>query len=89
MDSVRQVLTDSWRAFLANATPAVLAGHFLERANGDASLALTMVKPDPMFRFSVDIELVRSHLRAVAREDRDMRDLQAEKVTAIRRPEAT
>lgn len=81
MDSVRQVLTDSWRAFLANATPATLAGHYLDRARGDASLALTMVKPDPVFRYA-DIELVRSHLRAVAREDRD---LQAEKVTAIRR----
>lgn len=85
MDSVRQVLADSWRAFLANATPAVLAGYYLDRAKGDASLALTLVKPDPMFRFHTDIELVRSHLRAVSREDREIRNVQAEKVTAIRR----
>lgn len=85
MDSVRQVLTDSWRAFLANATPAVLAGYYLDRAKGDASLALTMVTTDEAARRHTDIELVRSHLRAVAREDRDLRDLRAEKVTAIRR----
>ena len=85
MDSVRRVLADSWRAFLANATPAVLAGFYLDRAKGDASLALTMVKPDPMFRFHADIELVRSHLRAVAREDREIRDLRAAKAIAVRR----
>lgn len=84
MGEVRQHLADSWRVFLWNASAASLAGYYLDQAKGDASLALTMVKPDPVFRHA-DIELVRSHLRAVAREDRDMRDLHAERVTAVRR----